>query len=154
MLEQTVLAKFEEVAASQPKKVAIFWGGERITYGDLHARIDSCAVALQNRFNIQPRDRVGILLKNCPEFIMMLYAASKSGATVVPINTFLKAPEIQHIASDCKLKCLITSSDFDEVTGKLEGVAVVSIETVCEAGMGAATGSVQWPDVELSDLAV
>src|SRR5437016_6313888 len=131
MQEPTVLAQFEALAASEPGRVAIVWGRERLTYGQLQERIGAAARQLQGRIRVEPHDRVGILLKNCPEFIVVLYAALQSGATVVPINTFLKAPEVQHIADDCKLKSLVTSSDFDEVTGKLQGVAVVPVEAAC-----------------------
>src|SRR5438552_14662176 len=110
MQEPTVLAQFDAVAASQPNRVAIVWGRERFTYGQLQERIDACARGLLGRISVELNDRVGIFLKNCPEFIVVLYAALKSGATVVPINSFLKAPELQHMADDCKLKCLVTSS--------------------------------------------
>src|SRR5262249_6642582 len=51
----------------------------------------------------------------------------KSGATAVPINTFLKAPEIQHIADDCRLVNLITEPEFSEVTSKLQRVKPIDI---------------------------
>lgn len=127
MTEPTVISKFDAVAATKSGKVAIFWGSEKITYRNLATHINVCAAALQAAQGIAKGDRVGILLKNSPEFIYALYAALKLGATVVPINTFLKAPEIQHILDDCKLKCLITSPDFDEVTAKLHRVTLVPI---------------------------
>jgi len=185
-MPESVLSQFDAMVAAKPRKIAIFWGNEKISYRDLAARINACSEALQGvgtasarnvaagfslrgkdapikgattgkdapmkgattgkdapikgattgkdapikgagTGGIVPGDRVGILLKNSPEFIYALYGALKLGATVVPINTFLKPPEIQHIADDCQLKCLISSPDFDEVTGKLQGVAVVSI---------------------------
>jgi long-chain acyl-CoA synthetase len=147
MTESTVLSQFDVVAAAKPGKVAIFWGSEKIPYRDLAARIDACSAALQAcpdlggaAPGIVKGDRVGILLKNSPEFIYALYAALKLGATVVPINTFLKPPEIQHIADDCKLKCLITAPDFDEVTGKLQGVAIIPIQELCGSALPGATG--------------
>jgi long-chain acyl-CoA synthetase len=151
MQEQTVLAQFDAMAASQPKRVAIFWGGERLTYGQLRERIDACAGVLQGEIGIQPRDRVGILLKNCPEFIIVLYAALKSGATVVPVNTFLKVPEIQHIVDDCQLKCLITDESFEEVTAKLERVQIVPGKSIPH---NATTPSLHFLTLSLSDLAV
>ena len=109
MTEPTVIAQFDAVAAAQPRKVCIFWGRNRITNKHLAARIHAYGARLQAGYGVGRGDRVGILLKNRPEFIVALYAALKSGATVVPINSFLKAPEIQHIVDDCQLKCLITS---------------------------------------------
>src|SRR5882762_4729422 len=120
MEHPTVIAQFEQASAAHPRRTAVFWGRDRINYGALRASVETFAANLQQRAAIIAGDRVGILLRNSPEFILSLYAALKSGATVVPVNTFLKAPEIQHIIDDCRLKCLITDESFDEVTGKIQ----------------------------------
>ena len=133
MIEPTVIAHLDSVVATQPRKVCIFWGGDRITNAELAARIHAYGARLQAVHGVRPGDRVGILLKNSPEFIYALYAILKSGATVVPINAFLKAPEIQHIVDDCQLKCLITSADFDETISKVKGITVVALEKLAVA---------------------
>src|ERR1041384_656115 len=127
MQEPTVLEQFDAIAAGQPKKVAIFWGGERWSYGRLREQIDTCAGILHSQFGVRPSDRIGILLKNCPEFIVVLYGALKSGATVVPINTFLKPPEVQHIIDDCRIKLIVIDESFEDIATKLEGVRVVPL---------------------------
>ncbi len=151
MTEPTVIARFETIAAKQPRRVCIFWGDERITHAELAARIEAYGARLQAAHGVRPGDRVGILLKNSPEFIYALYAVLKSGATVVPINTFLKAPEIQHILDDCQIKCLVTSPDFDETVSKLEGVPMVPLGKL---GEGDAASAPTWPPVKPTDLAV
>jgi long-chain acyl-CoA synthetase len=120
MQPPTVIEQFEQMAALHPRKPAIFWGNERIRYGELRERIRVFAANLRHGFGIAPGDRVGILLRNSPEFIYTLYAAMKCGATVVPVNTFLKPPEIQHIIDDCRLKCLVSDPSFAEVTARLQ----------------------------------
>lgn len=146
----TVIAHFDQVAAAHPRKVAIFYGAERITYHQLEAHVIQYAGNLQRLVTLHPGDRVGLLLKNSPRFIYALYAALKSGATVVPINTFLKAPEIQHIADDCRLTCLITEDDFLETTEKLTGVPILSIRQLTHANSSSPT----WATVKPADLAV
>jgi long-chain acyl-CoA synthetase len=160
MIEPTVIARLETVVSTQPRKVCVFWGGERITYAELAARIDKYGARLRAAHGVRPGDRVGILLKNSPEFIYALYAVLKSGATVVPINTFLKAPEIQHITDDCQLKCLVTSADFDETISKVKGVTVVPQEKLAVAARDECgnqqlvTAASNWPPVAPTDLAV
>ena len=151
MIEPTVIARLETAVAAQPRKVCVFWGGERITYAELMARIDRYGARLQATHGVRPGDRVGILLKNSPEFIYALYAVLKSGAIVVPINTFLKAPEIQHITDDCQLKCLVASADFDETLSRVKGVTVVPLR---DLGQGAPASAPNWPPVAPTDLAV
>src|ERR1017187_3751048 len=151
MTEPTVIAQFDVVAAAQPRKVCIYWGSDRITNAGLAARIHAYGARLQAGYRVQPGDRIGILLKNCPEFIMALYATLKCGATVVPINNFLKAPEIQHIIDDCQLKCLITSGDFDETVAKLERVTAAPL---AELEQGTPATPPHWPAAAPTNLAV
>jgi long-chain acyl-CoA synthetase len=151
MEEQTVIAQFGAVAAAKPHKTAIFWGRETISYRHLQNRVDLYAANLQSRRGVRQGDLVGILLKNSPEFIYVLYAALKLGAVVVPINNFLKAPEIQHIIDDCKIKCLVTSQDFDEPAGKLQDARVVAISDLEQPDAGAEP---HWPIINHSDIAV
>ena len=125
MQPATVIAQFDQTAARHPRKVAVFYGGERITYHQLAGHIRDYAGNLQHLHAIHAGDKVGLLLKNSPRFIYALYALLKSGVTVVPVNTFLKAPEVQHIVDDCGLHCLITEDDFNDVTSKLERVRVL-----------------------------
>jgi long-chain acyl-CoA synthetase len=127
MQTQTVIEKFDQIVARQPKRPAIFWGCDKIRYGQLDERIRAVGAHLQQQRGVQPGDRVGILLKNCPEFIHALYGALKCGAVVVPINTFLKAAEIRHIVTDCQVKCLVSSRDFDEPLSKLDGLCTVNV---------------------------
>jgi long-chain acyl-CoA synthetase len=147
---QTVIAQFDAVASASPKKVAIFYGNERVNYAVLASRIRTYAGTLQQHCGVQKGDRVGILLKNSPQFVYALYAALKSGTTVVPINTFLKAPEVQHIVDDCKLQCLITDADFADVTSKLERIRCVTPAELEAAQAGAPA----WPTVAAADLAL
>jgi long-chain acyl-CoA synthetase len=151
MKDQTVVSQFDLVAAAKARKVAIFWGRDAITYAQLRDRIHLYAANLQSGSGIRPRDRVGILLKNSPEFIYVLYAALKSGAAVVPINHFLKAPEIQHIVDDCNLSCLVTTNDFDDTVAKLQGVRTTLIG---ELGKRNAVARPDWPVINRSELAV
>ena len=151
MTESTVIAQFDAVVARQPRKVCIYWGGDRFTNADLAGHIHRYGARLQAGYGVGRGDRVGILLKNCPEFIFALYAVLKSGATVVPINNFLKAPEIQHIVDDCRIKCLITSADFDETIAKLADITAIPLP---ELERGAATAAPTWPAVSPDDLAV
>ena len=130
----TVIAQFDQVVAQHPHKVAVFYGSERITYKHLAGHIHDYAANLQHLHTVKPGDKVGILLKNSPRFIYTLYALLKSGATVVPVNTFLKTPEIQHIVDDCGLSCLVSEDDFNDVTGKLERVRVIHTRQLVHKG--------------------
>ena len=151
MDEQTVISRFETMARARPRKGGIFWGRETIRYAELADRIGLYASNLSARAGVRPGNRVGLLLKNCPEFVYALYAALKLGAVVVPINNFLKAPEIQHIVDDGKLDCLVTSGDFSETLSKVSGTHVWQVVDLEKPG---AAPVATWPVLRRSETAV
>ena len=71
-------------------KPAIFWGEEVVTYDDIVAQSRWLASKLSDEMLVKPGERVAIWLKNCPEFVSVLFGILQSGAVVVPINNFLK----------------------------------------------------------------
>jgi len=112
-LAQMNLAQaFAAAASRQPEKTALCWGDREITYATLHAQARAIAAALQSCFGVQPGDRVGIWLKNCPEFIPALFGILHAGGVVVPVNNFLKPAEVSHIVTDAGLDVLITNAEL------------------------------------------
>lgn len=147
---QTVLAQFDATARAKPRRVAIYWGDERIRYADVSQHIARFGANLQARAAFSPGDRIGLFVKNRPEFIYALYAILKSGGVAVPINTFLKPPEIQHIVDDCQIRLLVTDGQLHEVASKLHGVQILSIQELDRP----AAAAPRFVEPQLSDLAV
>src|SRR5262249_16583849 len=67
-----------------------------------------------------PGDRVSLWLKNCPEFVPALFGILHAGATVVPINSFLKPDEVNFILGDAGSKVLVTDISTAEAWPKLK----------------------------------
>ncbi|MBI5394211.1 MAG: long-chain fatty acid--CoA ligase [Verrucomicrobia bacterium] len=112
----TLVSRFEEAAARHPRRKAIFFGRDKIRYRDVRARAAGFARILAEEHGVRPGDRVGLLLKNGPEFIYALYGILMAGGTVLPINNFLKAQEIEYILHDAGVKTLVTAGpDFEPV---------------------------------------
>ncbi|MBI3416639.1 MAG: long-chain fatty acid--CoA ligase [Verrucomicrobia bacterium] len=93
---------------------AVFWGDRKITYAELLAQSKAVADRLQTEFAVKPGDRVGLWLKNCPEYIPALFGVWLAGGVVVPINNFLKPDEVGHILNDAEIDCLLTQQSFAE----------------------------------------
>jgi len=102
---------FETSANAQPQKIALFWGDEEFTYADLQRRVGAAATAIRGR-GVQPGDRVGLWLKNRPEFIVALLGIMHAGAVVVPINNFLKPDEVAFIIDDAGIELLVTEEEL------------------------------------------
>ena len=58
-------------------------------FGKAHALAGGLARRLKDEFGLQPGDRVGLWLKNCPEFVFSLFGILLAEGVVVSINNFL-----------------------------------------------------------------
>lgn len=100
-------------------KPAIFYGEEVVSYDDISAQSRWLALELARKFGVAPGDRVAIWLKNCPEFVSVLFGILQAGAVVVPINNFLKPDEVSYILKDCGAKVLVSDATMKEGTDRL-----------------------------------
>jgi long-chain acyl-CoA synthetase len=103
---------FAESVHRQPQKIALFWGEREYSYAELWRQSVFVSDQLQHRYEVKPGDRVGLWLKNCPEFIPSLFGILRAGAVVVPINNFFKPDEVNYILSDAGIDVLITDAEL------------------------------------------
>ncbi|WP_349775345.1 AMP-binding protein [Geitlerinema calcuttense] len=152
----TLISLFEQSQREQPGKVAVVYDGQKITYRDIDAKVRKLALSL-TAMGVRKGDRVGILLRNSPDYIFAFYGALFCGAAVVPVNHMLKAGEIEYILNDCQVKVLVSSGDFRDVhqalRGKLPGLTGIYFveHEFSEAGRAAANG---FPRIYSEDIAV
>lgn len=103
---------FAASARKHPHKHALYWGDEEFTYARLFKESQWFAAELVKRFGIRPGDRVGLWLKNCPEFVPALFGILQAGAAAVPVNCFLKTDEVAYILNDAGADVLITDAEL------------------------------------------
>jgi len=118
-------AMLHSVAQENPSKRAIFIGEKRYTYAQFLESVDRFSRALE-LIGVGRGDKVALICPNSIEFVQSVFAVSKLGAVVVPINTMLKNEEYRYILSDSGAKVLITSSKFLKEVGDL----CDSVETI------------------------
>jgi long-chain acyl-CoA synthetase len=75
---------------------------------------------LKERYRLRPGERVGLWVKNCPEFVFALMGTWFAEGVVVPINNFLKPQEVSFILADAGIRLLITESALSEGFGELQ----------------------------------
>jgi len=124
---------FEEVVAQQPGSVALFWGADEFTYQQLWAQTLAVATELARQFAVSPGARVGLWLKNCPQFVPALFGVLHRGAVAVPINNFLKPEEVNYILNDAGIQVLITDEELGRHRAALQagrpGLRLFKVET-------------------------
>jgi long-chain acyl-CoA synthetase len=107
-----LVSAFAQSMQSRPQKIAVFWGETEISYADLWRQTLAVAAGLRGQFQVRVGDRVGLWLKNCPEFIPALLGIFQAGAVAVPINNFLKPDEVTFILADAGIDILITDAEL------------------------------------------
>jgi long-chain acyl-CoA synthetase len=96
----------------RPGKTALFWGESEFTYANLFGQTRAIAAGVSQEFGVKPGDRVGLWLKNRPEFVMAALGVLGAGAVLVPINNFLKPDEVNYILGDAGIDVLITEEEL------------------------------------------
>ena len=114
-------------AAQYADKKVIFIDDEKITNAQLLLDVDRFASQLLAA-GVKNEDTVALVMPNCYEFVIAMFAIWKLGGVVVPINNMLKQQEHEHILKDCRAKVLITSIQFtDEVEELYECTALQKV---------------------------
>jgi long-chain acyl-CoA synthetase len=94
-------------AVERPDRPATQFLGAQLTYLDLKRRADALAVSLA-RMGIVKGDRVGIMLPNCPQYIISAFAVLRLGAIVVNINPSYTSREVLGVAADSGTRVIVT----------------------------------------------
>jgi long-chain acyl-CoA synthetase len=84
------------------------------TYADLRARVLALAAELGRR-GVRPGDRVGVMLRNSPEFVIAYWAIVSAGAVAVPLNDEYRHNEILYFIDACGLSLILTSESHRAV---------------------------------------
>jgi len=103
---------FATSVEKRPDKIALYWGEGEFTYASLLGQTCAVAAGLSQKFGVKPDDRVGLWLKNRPEFVMAALGVLGVGAVLVPINNFLKPDEVNYILGDAGIDVLITEEEL------------------------------------------
>src|SRR6266481_9340733 len=103
---------FAASANKHAGKIALYWGEEEYSYGKLWEETVVVSGRLKSQFGVKPGERVGLWLKNCPEFVPAFFGILEAGAVAVPINNFLKPAEVNFILQDAGIDVLITDKEL------------------------------------------
>lgn len=112
----------ESSATKHAGKVAILYGTQEISYAALFGQSVQVAHQLLRKGQVQPGDRVGIWMKNCPEFVPSLFGILLAGGVVVPINNFLKPNEVSFILQDAGVHVLIAEPAHADAVVAINGL--------------------------------
>jgi long-chain acyl-CoA synthetase len=95
------------IAASDvPDRPATTFLGAELTYAQIKDRSDRFATAL-SRMGIVQGDRIGVMLPNCPQYLIAVFGILRIGAIVVNVNPLYTPREIAVVAQDSEMRLLV-----------------------------------------------
>ena len=131
---------FLRSAAEHASAPALFWGEHQISSTEVVDQSSRVAAALRAQFGVRPGDRVGLWLKNCPEFVSAVFGVLLADAVVVPINNFLKPDEVGFILNDAGVDVLFTDTELAVHSAELQsqraGLKLMRVEEFAALPVG------------------
>ena len=99
IIQESLPAFLEDAARSYPSHIALTMGEQRISYQELLGLVESFAAAL-HAAGVRKGDRVGLMLPNCPEYVIGFFGTARAGAAATQINPLYVGRELEHILSN------------------------------------------------------
>jgi amino acid adenylation domain-containing protein len=104
--DQCLHELFAAQVARTPEAIAVVFGEDYLTYGQLNERANQLARYLQT-CRVRPQDRVGLLLQRSTEYVISVLAILKVGAAYVPLAGDLPAARLGFLLRDAGIQSVI-----------------------------------------------
>jgi long-chain acyl-CoA synthetase len=117
--------------AAHADLTAIVYGEERWTYRDQWDEVVALAHGLRDELGVRKGDRVGLAMRNYPEFIFTFWATQLIGAVLVPYNGWLRTRELADLIEGSAPVVLVADQ---------ERIALLAEEELAAGGVRAVVG--------------
>ena len=104
--DASLFSLLENAAAGFPQPPALAFFGRHISYAQLLAEVERFSGVLAG-LGVRKGDRVGMLLPNCPEYVIAFYACQRIGAIAVGNNPLYTDRELEHQLTDAGISVMI-----------------------------------------------
>lgn len=127
MHQETLFGALDAIVRRRPDHTAIVFDGRRYAYRELQARAERAAYTLR-ALGLGSGDRVAFLGPNRPEYLELLFGASRIGAALVPLNSRYGADDLTDALRRSRARVLVFAERFRRhdyvalVEGALGGV--------------------------------
>lgn len=102
----SVTEMFQDIVSKYGDHKALYFYGNETSYRELGAQIAAFASSLQDD-GLKKGDRVGLMLPNCPQYVIGYYGVLQAGGVVTQINPMLIGKDIEHLLKDSGIETLV-----------------------------------------------
>jgi acyl-CoA synthetase (AMP-forming)/AMP-acid ligase II len=124
-------AEFLTISSSVvPEREALVSGEQRISYGEMAARVNRLANALRG-LGVERGTAVAVMAVNSPQYVETYYACAKLGAPFVPLNYRAKHEELDYMVNASEAKVLLVGERYLDLVEALRPKIAGVREYVC-----------------------
>lgn len=122
-------------AAANPDRPAIIMGstGETVSFSELDEKSKRLS-QLFRAHGLNTGDSIAILMDNRAEYLIVAWAAQRSGLYFTPVNWHLKIEEAAYVIEDCGAKLLIASHAISDLAQQVSAKISPDILRFCVGG--------------------
>ena len=133
----------------------IVYEDEEWSFDRVKSEIDAVANTLVSRYGVTVGDRVGIAMRNLPEWVIAFGAVVSIGAISVSLNAWWTEDELEYAINDAQLSVLVADSErVARASGPCQraGVAIIGVRLDELEPLG--PGVERWNDVVVRGAAM
>ncbi|HET9711161.1 MAG TPA: class I adenylate-forming enzyme family protein, partial [Pyrinomonadaceae bacterium] len=123
--------------------------GRQFTYREFEAAVNRTARLLAGN-GVGKGDVVSLLLPNSVEYVIAYFACWQLGALAGPINSLLKAQEIEYVISNSEARALLVNSEYLPIINQLQNTPQAVITFDNEATPTSSASETETPSAEIS----
>lgn len=117
---QSIYQALSTAASHYGDRPATAFLGAQLTYREIKLQADKLATALA-QMGIVKGDRVGVMLPNCPQYVIAFFAIVRLGAIVVNVNPLYTPREVEIVANDSGMRLLLTLDVLSPISLGIKG---------------------------------
>ncbi len=121
---ESVFALLQNAAAGFPDRPALAFFGRHLSYGWLLKEVERFSAVLAG-LGVAKGDRVGLILPNCPEYVIAWYACMRIGAIAVGNNPLYTERELEHQIKDSGARVMVVLDQVYARFGRIRDAAGV-----------------------------
>ena len=110
----SLFSLYQQYLARHPNATMLVEGDQTVSYLQFDQQVRETATWLRQQ-GIEPGDHVAVWLVNRTEWLVLLFALAKIGATLVAVNTKYRAHELQYILTNAQATTLILQLNFKKI---------------------------------------
>ena len=115
-----IISSLKSQCESNPDRSWIFFNEKSFSFGQIESMTNSIANGLK-KIGISKNSTVGVMLPNCPEFIISWLGINKTGGIMVPFNIALKEKDLSYQINHSEIRVMFVHAFLLEQVLKVKG---------------------------------